>query len=132
MSIPSETIHQVSVWKNEELQKYCVAMITAAVNLYDMGTCYFGSDDVHDEDQPASHAIPGSAISTLRAAHVIEDFFGNVQEEKIANGRRMSKRKAAGGRKINLFRLTSRNMAVEFLSRNGVKTEPVQMQLSLF
>lgn len=132
MSIPSDTIHQISVWKNEELQRYCVALVLTAVNLFDTETYYFGSDDVHDEDQPVSHAIPGSAISTLRAAHVIEDFFGNIHEEKIANGRRMSKRRAANGRKVNLFRLTSRTMAVEFLSRNGIKTEPVQMELSLF
>jgi hypothetical protein len=132
MSIPSTTIYLVAVWKNEELQRYCVALVTAAVNLLDIGTCYFGSDDILDKDQPTSHAIPGSAISTLRAAHVIEDFFGSVREEKITNGRRMSKRKAANGRKVNLFSLTSRAMAIEFLLRNGVKMEPVQMELGLF
>jgi hypothetical protein len=125
----TETLCQIATWKNAELQHYCTAFVTVAVNLLDSGTSYVGSDDVPDQDQPESHAIPGSALTMLRAANVITDFWGSVPAENIHGGRRKSKRTAANGRKIGLYTLTSRGMAVEWLKRNGVQTEPYQLEM---
>ena len=107
--------------------------MVSAVNLLDQGIYYVGSDDVDEDAQPESHSIPGAAIATLRAAHVIEDYFGTVQDKKVFNGRRMSKRGKANGRKISLYQLSSRSIAVAFLGRNGISmaSEPIQLQLEL-
>jgi hypothetical protein len=134
MAIANKTVYQVAVWKNIELQKYCVSFVIAAVNLFDHGVYYVGSDDVKEEHQPESHSIPGAAIATLRAAHVIEDCFDTIHDKKVFNGRRMSKRGKANGRKISLYKITSRSLAVEFLGRNGISVaeEPIQLELALF
>jgi hypothetical protein len=132
MPIDDKTLCQIEEWKNEQLHKYCVSLVSAAIHLQDSGISFFGSDDVPEEDQPESKGIPGSAIHVLRGANVIDDFFGSIRDQKIVFGQRKSKRSLANGRKIKLYSLKSRGMAVEYLKRHGVKTEPVQMEMELF
>ena len=129
MTISAEAVQQVTAWKNVELQLYCMQLVRVGLFLLSHGVPYFGSDDVTEEHQPAGHAIPGCAISVLRAAHVISDYFGNHPEDRIFNGRRMSKRPLANGRKVALFQLTNRGMAEEFLRRNQIPFEPQQLEL---
>lgn len=131
MALPDKTIHQVGIWKNEPLQRFCVALVATAVELWDRGIKFVGSDDVPEDRQPPSTSISGCAVSKLRAANILEDFFDDISELKIARGRRISKRASANGRKISLYKLTSRALAVEFLARNGITMdkEPVQMDL---
>jgi hypothetical protein len=124
-----EAISQTSIWKNPEVQSYCCAFVKTGLNLLAGGISYFGSDDIPEDNQPISHAIPGCAISMLRTAHIIEDFYGDIPDKKIYHGRRSSGRKLANGRKVNLFRLVSRGIAEEFLSRNKVLFEQQQMEL---
>jgi hypothetical protein len=129
--IPCETIGQIAVWKNAELQSYCCTFVRRGLNMLAIGIPYFGSDDMPEGYQPISHAVPGCAISILRSAHVISDYFGNHPQQGIYNGRRTSKRKLANGRKVNLFQITSRVLAEEFLIRNRVPIEPIQMEMAI-
>lgn len=131
MTIPLPALCQVSIWKNEPLQRYCCAFIQAGLNAAYYDTPYFGSDDVPETDQPIDHAIPGSAIAMLRQAHVITDFFGDIPADGIIRGRRKSKQESANGRKINLYQLTSISVATTYLVRNHVSAEPCQMELAL-
>lgn len=127
-----QTICQIEEWKNEPLHKYCVSLIYSALCLQDRGINFFGSDDVPEEAQPESKALPGAAIHVLRGANVIDDFFGTIHDQKVVFGQRKSKRSLANGRKIKLYSLKSRSLAVEYLKRHGVKTEPIQMEMALF
>ena len=131
MTISAEAVQQVTAWKNVALQSYCVQLVKVGLDLLNRGIPYFGSDDVPEAFQPDSHAIPGCAISVLRAGHVIGDYFGTHPDDRIFNGRRMSKRALANGRKVALFQLTNRGMAEEFLNRNDIPYEPTQMELFL-
>ena len=129
MPLTLDTIAPVAVWKNAELQAYCIAFVKAGLDLLQDGISYFGSDNVSESEQPNSHSIPGCAISLLRTAGVITDFFGTIRSEKITNGRRKSMRDLANGRKVNLFQLTSIGMAEQFLKRNAIHFESIQMRL---
>ena len=129
--IPTDTICKIATWKHPELQAYACALIETGLDLLQDGISYFGSDDVPESQQPASHAIPGCAASILRQAGVIADFYGTIPAEKIYNGRRKSRRELANGRKINLFQLTSIGIAEEFLRRNKVEFEPIQMRMAI-
>lgn len=130
MSLPCEVIPRIAVHKNAELQRYCFIFVKTGLDLLRDGVSYFGSDDVPENEQPASHAVPGSAISALRIAHVIEDFYGDIPNEGIYHGRRKSKRVSANGRKINLFSISSVGLAERYLEKNRVEFEPLQIGMS--
>ena len=132
MPIPDAVISQHCVWKNHEIRGYAVAFVKTGLRLSRIGISFFGSDDVFSGDQPENGAIPGSAISMLRKAGLIKDFFGSNPELHIFGGRRMSKRKPANGRKINLYQIISVSLAEKFLERNQSEDEPQQETLRLF
>ena len=110
---------------------FCSALLVAAVNRLDAGLSYFASDDVPETKYPdkKDSAVVGAVTSQLIRAGTIQQFYGNIPSEKIFGGRRMSKRGTRNGSKIGIYQLTNRGMAVEWLKRNGVSTEPVQTSL---
>lgn len=123
-----DAIARLAIWKNEKLMDYARRFIEAGLNELDLGFDFFGSDDVKD-GADMDHAIPGAAISCLRRANLIKDYFGHHPELGIHGGRRMSKRPLRNGAKVNLYSLTSKAMAVAFLKRAGTLVKPQQMEL---
>jgi hypothetical protein len=129
--IPTEAICKIVIWKHPELRSYCYVLVETGIALLQDGISYFGSDDVPESQQPISHAVPGCAVSILRHAGIITDFFGTIPDENIYHGRRKSKRELANGRKINLFQISSIGIAESFLIRNKIEFEPIQMKMAI-
>ncbi len=122
-------------WKREQIMAYATAFVQAGLALYRSGVAYVGSDDV---DEGVLHpdlgsGIAGSAITMLRNASVITDYFGSHRDvvPPVNGGRRRSKNPTAHCRKINVYRLTSVYMAEAWLERNKVVFERAQKEMAL-
>ena len=126
----AEARDQLTAFRHAEGVAYAVALVKAGLALLDRGVTYFGSDDVPEDVSPGG-GIPGSAVESLRNAHVIADFWQTIPEQRIYGGRRKSKRASANGRKIALYGLASRTIAETYLARNGVKLPRSQMELAM-
>ena len=116
-------------FKHEEIRRYSVAFVQAGLALLDRGVGYVGSDDV--QCAVDGTGIAGSAVATLRNAHVIKDHWGSHPgaTPPVVHGRRRSKHASANGRKICTYEITSRAMAETFLDRNGAKVVRGQLEL---
>ena len=125
----AEPIAQQETWRPDEMRGFKVGLIRAALKLLDEGIVCFGADDVSDEFRGDGAGIAGSVIASLRAAHVIEDWWGDDPERGIRHGRRKSKRPEAHARKVNLFTLCSRGAGEEFLRRAGRPVMAQQQEL---
>ena len=126
---------QAQAFKHAELVRYACAFVAAGLALMDRGTGYVGSDDVGEEYQagPDGPGIAGSAVTMLRNAGVIEDYWGNDAEAvpPVRGGRRRSKRESANGRRVPVYGLSSRSLAETFLRRNGWPVSERQGRLAL-
>lgn len=122
---------QQMLWKSADIIRYAYTFVAVAVNHCLRNLPYTGSDDMPPELTVAGRGIAGSAISMLRNAHIIEDYYGTHPEQGIHHGRRRSKRPERNGAKVNLFSLTSLAAAEEFLRRYSVDFEPQQKELPL-
>jgi hypothetical protein len=131
-----KAICQQVLWKGHDLQRFQAAFLTAGILLLDHGTPYVGADDVPEtfhaktetvraEDSgrtveaPANQGLSGTAIHTLKAAGIIQRFFGTIEKEHILYGERLSKRATRNGAHVRLWSLTSRPMAAEWLRNHG-------------
>ena len=126
---------QEQAWKHDRVVRYAVGFVLAGLRLLDAGTGYVGSDDVADDCLPGddSPGIAGSAITMLRNANVIRDYWGTHADAQppVHGGRRRSKRESANGRKVGTYSLASRAVAEEFLARNGAAVAPRQGELAI-
>lgn len=113
---------QMALWKSEQIREYAKAFLQAGLD-----KPYVGSDDVAIDTQGAG--IAGSAVTMLRSAHIISDYYGHHPGEGIVHGRRKSKRESANGRKVALY-VVNRPWAEEWLVRNGVSL--VRRQIDMF
>jgi hypothetical protein len=133
MGASIEAISKVAVWKNEPLQKYCCAFVKAGIDKTIGGLEYcFGPDDIPEESQLSekdSH-LAGCAATMLLKAGIIQCSDKTIPAEGIYGGRRISKRKEARRRKIQLYILTSRFLAEAYLTKNKIDFEPIQERLN--
>ncbi len=128
------TLHQAiereCVWKSDEIRGAACALVKAGLDELNSGRDFFGPDCVPDE-LTYSQGIMGSVVHMLREAHVIEDCFDHRPDVGIVHGRRASRRPSANGRKVCLYRLTSRSMAEAFLRRHGAGYEQTQTEMAI-
>jgi len=119
MPAPAEAICQEIVWKSPELRRFCVALIKAALAQTDADfTTDIVGDDVRSRyvDQPGP-GMAGSAVTLLKNASLIKPV-GITQGGVFYAHRRISERPGAKSRWLNIYQLTSRPLASEFLARN--------------
>lgn len=120
---------QQDMWKPSEITGYAVAFILIALELAGKGITYVGADDVRFETDGTG--IAGSAITKLRNAHIITDYWETHADAGVFHGRRRSKKESANGRKVGLYRLASHGIAVTFLKRHNVSIVSRQGELKL-
>lgn len=118
MSAPAEAICQETIWKNDELMKFAVALVESALARLKMGNTEWTTDTVPESDRGTGKGIPGSVVSMLQAAHVIEPVGATVDKVWYAL-RIKSTRPGAKFRHLGVYRLKSRELAEKFLERQG-------------
>lgn len=118
-------------WKSREVMDYAAAFVSAGIEALRSGRAYFSSEDVSDEDQPASPQVSGAATSMLLNAHVVESYYGHHPEIGIVHGRKRSARESRNGAKINLYQIATLKAAETFLSRYQPERKPIQEELIL-
>ena len=118
-------------WKSDALLEVACRLVQAGLDRLEHGADYFGPDDLDDSFTAGGQGITGSAVHMLRAAGIIEDYYGHHPEEGVIHGRRRSKRESANGRKVALYSIVRRGLAEAFLVRNGQAIEPVQKELAI-
>jgi hypothetical protein len=120
-----------TVWKSRELLAVACQLVEAGLRCLDGGVPYFGPDDVPESFTAGGQGLTGSAVHMLRAAGIIEDYYGSHPEDVVMHGRRRSKRESANGRKVCTYQIVGRGLAEAFLKRNGAAREPEQRELVL-
>ena len=120
MPAPAEAICQEVAWKNPELRRFCIALVKAA--LAKGQDAEWTTDIVGDELRSLGTAAPGpgmagSAVTVLKAAHVIEPV-GIVNDGVFFARRQASERPGAKSRWLNVYKLVSYPLAKSFLARN--------------
>jgi len=120
-----------TVWKSRELLAVSCQLVEAGLRCLESGVPYFGPDDIPEDFTADGQGLTGSAVHMLRAAGIIEDYYGTHAEQGIVHGRRKSKRPSANGRKVCTYSIVGRGLAEAFLKRNGSAREPVQRELQI-
>jgi len=121
-------IDQMDIWKNAEVKAFAVALVAAAVMKLKAGTLHFTTDDVAEDQHPASPGIAGSVIEKLKNASVIEPV-GVMHADKWYADRIRSTRPTSKGRWIGKYQLCSLHNGCEFLRRNAVAIAGQQLDL---
>jgi hypothetical protein len=120
-----------TLWKPNDLLAVACELVRAGLDQFDKGRDYFGPDDVPESFTAEGQGLTGSAVHMLRAAGIIEDYYGHHPEDGVMHGRRRSKRESANGRKVCTYQIVGRGLAEAFLRRNGVAVEGMQRELAL-
>jgi hypothetical protein len=107
----------IVAFKSQQIERYCIAFVRAALRLLDTGIDRMAADDV-EEDCQAGGGIPGTCCRVLLSAHVI----------KPTGERRVNRRKESHGRKVDVWTLTSRAIAHTYLKAHGADVENMQEQ----
>jgi hypothetical protein len=138
----AKATNQVNAWKDREKRRFRVALVNAALRLYDLQVREFASDCLPETEMPddADANIVGIVFKELHDAHVIEPVHvlgpdGALvldDKRKPIVKRRKSNRPDRNAAYINLWRLSSRNAAVEFLARHEPLVDPRPINGELF
>lgn len=128
MNVEQAIIHK-QAWKSPVLDAYVSALLRAALRLLDSGTIYFNNDDVGDLDQPGDGTTVGVSFKLLSHENIIEAWRGCDDEQGIYGGIRRSSRRCNNGHRNQLYTLTNRGIAEEWLRRHGHIIEPRQLDL---
>lgn len=128
MNVEQAIIHK-QAWKSPVLDAYVTALLRAALRLLDRGTVYFNNDDVAEADQPNDGTTVGAAFKLLMLETVVEPWRGTVSEREIYGGMRRSGRKCNNGHRNQLYTLTNRGIAHEWLRRHGQGVGETQLDL---
>lgn len=125
MGAPVNAVSQQVVWKNDEILNFAISLVRHALELSRTGTHKFTTDIVPDAERSMvatggspGHGIAGSVATMLKNASIIAPV-GIFQNERYYAERAKSTRPESKGRWLNLYCLTSRALAEEFISRNG-------------
>lgn len=114
MSAPAEAIAQEVVWKNAELRQFCLTLVVKALT----AGVEFTTDLVPDSARGDGNGMAGSAVTILQDASVIQPV-GHYSQGEWYPKKARSTRPEAKGRYLNVYKLTSLNLAVSYLQRNG-------------
>jgi len=128
MAAPAPSIDQQVVWKSQEIIRFSRSLIHHAILAHYAGQNTFTTDIVPDEDRGDGTGVPGSCVTLLKNASLIENV-GVFALGKFYADRVKSERPESKSRFISVYRLTSPGLAQEFLRRNGVQVQQRQPQL---
>jgi hypothetical protein len=106
-------------WKQRVMEQYAEALLLTAVQHLDKDVVFFNNDDVPDVDQPGDKTTVGAVIRQFLTVHLIEPWYGSLAEFEIHGGMRRSSRPECHGHRNQLYTLTSRALAEEWLRRRG-------------
>lgn len=124
----TEAIEREIVWKNDELKRFCVELVTRALGA---DILHFTTDIVPDHVRGDGNGIAGSAAHILKTANVIEHvghfIGGRFYPEKV-----ISQREGRNSAHLSVYRLTSASLAREFLRRHGGGHRPPLQQTEMF
>lgn len=134
MSVAAEAIAQQVVWKNGEMLRFACALIRRALAL-PVEPGQFTTDIVPDSERGDGHGIAGSVVDILKKSSLLEPV-GIVQrgpdnQPTFYAHRLKSTRADAKSRWLNVYRLTSRALAQEFLSRYEPLVPELETQAEL-
>lgn len=118
-----DAICQEVVWKHPEMKAFAVSLVDHAIRLLTEGREKFTTDIVPDCDRGTGTGIAGSVVELLKNAHVIEPVGVNAGGKWYAE-RERSTREDRKGAWLNVYKLRSRNVAVEFLRRSKAGAQP--------
>ncbi len=121
-----EAIAQEIVWKNAELQRFAVHLVSLAL---DKGG-YFTTDIVPDEMRGDGPGIAGSVIELLKNANVIQPV-GHTHNGQWVALRTKSTRPDRKSAWLSVYQLTSPAMAQAFLKRHGLPQRATQNEFTL-
>lgn len=120
MPAPAEAIMQEVIWKNPEVLAFACALVRHALAM-PAPKVDFTTDIVPDTERGTGTGIAGSVVTLLQTANVIQPWgvWALDPENKKAfyPHRLRSERTEAKSRYLNAYRLVSRPLAAEFLSR---------------
>jgi len=128
MPAPAIAIAQQVIWKNDEVHRFAVALVRAALGRRDRGVHTFTTDIVPDAERGTGTGIAGSVVTMLKNANVIQPA-GIVRDGKFYAERMMSAREGRKSAWNNVYSLTSGALAAEFLERAGVSVSLAQGEL---
>lgn len=122
-----EAIAQQTIWKSIEMQRFAVTLVEKAL----AKGGHFTTDLVPEYARGDGHGIAGSVVELLKNAKVITpvgmlDSGGQWYALRTKSTR--PDRKSAW---LNVYQLTSHNLAQEFLRRHGLPREPKQIDFAL-
>ena len=120
MGATSTAINQQIAWKNPEMRRFAVALVRAALGA---DNAEFTTDLVADQLRGDGTGIAGSAVTVLKDAHIIEPV-GITSAGTWYAARRQSERPGAKSRYLNIYKLTSRPLALAFLAANNITPQP--------
>ena len=119
-----QAIAQEIVWKNAELQRFAVALVSHAL---EKGG-HFTTDIVPDCERGEGTGIAGSVIELLKNANVIQPV-GHTHQGQWFALRTKSTRPDRKSAWLSVYQLTSAGAALAFLARHGVAAELKQPEL---
>jgi hypothetical protein len=121
MPAPQVESNQQIIWKNDEVKAFSLALIRHAIESLNP---HFTTDIVPDSERGAGPGIPGTVTTMLKHAGIIEPI--GVWQNRIWFAHRIiSERPDAKGRFLNVYKLTSIQLAREFLRRYGSESLPL-------
>lgn len=127
MSAPATAVNQQIVWKNAEMFRFAVALVTHAL----AAGGEFTTDIVPDAERGSGPGIAGSVVELLKNASVLAPV-GITQHGVWYPKRQKSSRANCNARYLCVYTLTSREVAVEFLRRQqgaAPRHEPLQQEM---
>jgi len=130
MPAPRTAINQQAVWKNDEQFRFARALIWHALELQDAGVFEFTTDIVPDAERNGGPNVPGCTATKLKDAHLISPI-GHMQEGVWFAKRAKSNREGRKDAWNNVYHLTSRALAEEFLRRQHVEFREVQPEFAI-
>jgi hypothetical protein len=120
-----QAIHAEIVWKNPEVQAFAVALVKHALTQAGNWT----TDIVPDAERGTGTGIAGTCIELLKNANLVKPI-GVVQGGVFYAHRMKSTREGRNSAWLNVYALTSRALAEEFLRRNGKMILQAQLELA--
>jgi hypothetical protein len=118
-------IAQEIAWKNSELQRFAVALVSLALKKGG----HFTTDIVPDAMRGDGHGIAGSVVELLKNANVIQPV-GHTHQGQWFAMRTQSTRPDRKSAWLNVYQLTSPALAEAFLQRHGHPTAATQPELA--
>lgn len=135
MPAPAAAVDRQDIWKDAEMRHFAVALICHALRRLNANENTFTTDVVGDSERFVNGrrlgpGVPGSVLTKLQNAHVVRPV-GIFSDGVFYQHRAKSTREDAKTRFVNVYELTSREAAQEFLRRNQTAVEQPQMELTM-